>query len=150
MRHELINPSAEFIATRQEFPSREAFAPLAEKYRKQQMQRFFAALAYVFLGSPLLFHFLPDKLASVVGFAGAVLLLARLHPKMPDFPVCGQAVDALWGSHCPDCGGELRRAQPNQPPNCDNCGKKLRVGKSRNFKYRACTHCGAQLDAQGL
>jgi hypothetical protein len=33
---------------------------------------------------------------------------------------------------------------------CNTCGKNLRTGKSRNFKYKACTSCGVFLYKKGL
>jgi hypothetical protein len=52
---------------------------------------------------------------------------------------------------CPECGShgvEWRKYYGERY--CPGCKKSLVTGRNRNFKYRACTHCGVMLNTKGL
>jgi len=67
-------------------------------------------------------------------------------------PACNNLFLDGIGECCLECGSVSL-----EPPGsflgarrCDGCGKNLMSGKNRNFRYKACTHCGVLLDEKGL
>ena len=72
-------------------------------------------------------------------------------PRTPDCPACHTKLDAGFGAFCPECSSRsLQCDRWFRSPRCDACGKSMRGGKGRNYKIRACTHCGVMLDERGL
>jgi len=52
---------------------------------------------------------------------------------------------------CPECGSSSIGFHDWRGwRHCDSCGKDLRTGSNRNFKYKACTTCGVFLYQKGL
>jgi RNA polymerase subunit RPABC4/transcription elongation factor Spt4 len=66
-------------------------------------------------------------------------------------PACHNRFLDEINEYCPQCGSasvEMRRWRGAW--HCNFCNKDLVPGKRRNFKYKACTHCGVLLDEKGL
>jgi predicted RNA-binding Zn-ribbon protein involved in translation (DUF1610 family) len=133
---------------------REKFKPLAARYRR------YWRVAYVALGIGLVCGFLLRLVISAtmeewlfgVFFAGLVIFacIASLAPVLK-CPACHNRLDVEFGEFCPECGERaLQRGTRYHQAQCLVCGRTLSRGKSRHYKIRACTHCGVQLDEEGL
>jgi hypothetical protein len=133
---------------------REIFAPTPQKYRSG------SRLAFVILGvsfAIIVTGFLLPK--SYIGWiVGAFficwlfLVIVAITQSELECPAChGNLVSRDLGSFCPECGAAgLKPGGWFKSPRCDFCGKNLRRGKSRQYRIRACTHCGLVLDDRGL
>jgi hypothetical protein len=132
---------------------REAFEPLAKRYRQERL------LAYVFLacavGCIVLSIVLPDHpllwpiSAATVCFLGA-LFFAGLRPWLA-CPACQNALDQEIGDYCPECGAKaVTAAESGGFAQCGSCHRRLNSGRFRRYSIRACTHCGVALDHRGL
>jgi DNA-directed RNA polymerase subunit RPC12/RpoP len=93
------------------------------------------------------------------GWAGGVFLLCWLivmvwmfFPVRLVCPACSNDVErGELGPYCPTCGSRSLSAGGRwKAPRCAACGKRLRRGRYRYYKVRACTHCGLLLDERGL
>jgi hypothetical protein len=121
------------------------FAPAAQKYRSGSRM----AIAILGIGFALVFTgFLLPKaytgwIVAAFFVCWLVLVVIAITRSELECPAChGNLVSSQLGSYCP--GGWFRS------PHCDSCGKSLRRGKSRQYRIRACTHCGLVLDERGL
>jgi RNA polymerase subunit RPABC4/transcription elongation factor Spt4 len=66
-------------------------------------------------------------------------------------PACRNYFIEEIQDHCPECGSTSLGYQDwRGSRECRTCGKNLRPGKNRNFKYKACTTCGVFLYRKGL
>jgi RNA polymerase subunit RPABC4/transcription elongation factor Spt4 len=66
-------------------------------------------------------------------------------------PACQNLFLSELGNFCPECGSAgLEEGDWLGARHCNGCGKNIRGGKNRNFKYKACSHCGLLLDEKGL
>jgi len=143
---------------------REAFAPLARRYRR----RFWwgvGALASFLVATGLLAQ---TNLGRSLGLAGAVgalglwLLAAgfslwRLRLVCPG---CHRGLVPTRGKFCPVCGSEayafgVHRSgkQEGRVPYCPDCGASMDEGMGddpRAYRIHGCTHCGAWLDRRGV
>lgn len=81
-----------------------------------------------------------------------VLVVIAITRSELECPAChGNLVSRQLGSYCPECGvGGLKPGGWFTSPHCNACDKTLRRGKSRQYRIRACTHCGLVLDERGL
>jgi hypothetical protein len=133
---------------------REQFKPLAANYRRRlRIMRWSiagwialcVALAFLLLASVTVF-------CAFGGFAGFLLLGVILWPALPPCPACRHRLDDIVATYCPECGSvEVMPGGFLQPPKCNACGKYLGTGRGgRQYKIRACTHCGVMLDEKGL
>jgi RNA polymerase subunit RPABC4/transcription elongation factor Spt4 len=141
---------------------RETFAADLKQYRVSEgkcawvvLILFLAGFAVVFC-STVLFQ-PPAKWLLVAGIvligAGLVLIAvtASLLQNNLRCPGCHHRFIDKMDKCCPDCGSPSL-----EPPNwygarfCNECQRKLVAGKNRNFRYKACTHCGVFLDDKGL
>ena len=86
------------------------------------------------------------------GFAGFLLLGVVLWPTLPPCLACHHRLDDIIATYCPECGsGDVKPGGFFRPPKCNACGKHLGTGRGgRQYKIRACTHCGVKLDEKGL
>ncbi len=133
---------------------REAFRPLAERYR--WYERTACIVAVVGFGCGVLIAAFGQVLNGwiVVGWLTCwlvplIFLIART--SLPCCPACHNKLDGNSGAYCPECGA--RALQPGglfHAPWCSACGRALQWGKTRGYKIRACTYCGVMLDAPGL
>lgn len=83
----------------------------------------------------------------LVAMAVAVIVLQ----KELKCPACHNVFVDEIGDCCPECGSaSLEREGLLDIPHCNSCGRDLRSGKARNFRYKACTHCGVFLYDKGL
>lgn len=150
-----------FVQQQKQF--RETFAADLRRYRLTQKKFSFPILLVMLLGfaaiigafsvspSPLKWLLATGFFLIAAGIAAIAVAASSLEKKLL-CPACHrQFIDDLAG-HCPECG-----AAPLEPPDsilgareCSACGKRLVVGKNRNFRYKACTHCGTVLDDKGL
>jgi hypothetical protein len=85
------------------------------------------------------------------GLVSIALAMSAIQKKLI-CPACQNLFLDEIGECCPECGSASL-----EPPGlvlggrrCRACGKNLLSGKNRNFRYRACTHCGVFLDEKGL
>ena len=82
----------------------------------------------------------------MIGFVVAAFSLPKLK-----CPACQKSPFTEFGNYCPECGSvSLKPKGWLNTPHCNSCGKDLRSGKGRNFRYKTCTHCGVFLDDKGL
>jgi hypothetical protein len=93
-------------------------------------------------------------IAGIALIAGGLVLMAVaavVLQKQLKCPACHNVFIAEIGECCPECGSApLERGGLLDTPHCNSCGKDLRGGKTRNFRYKACTHCGVFLYDKGL
>ncbi len=133
---------------------REQFRPLAEEYRQRLRRVGWILAGWIgFCGFLALDLPAGEKGFSVFcGFAGFLLIGGIFWPALPPCPACRQRLDDYVGAFCPECGNAT--VKPGgflQPPKCSSCGKSLGSGRGgRQYKIRACTHCGVKLDEKGL
>jgi hypothetical protein len=129
---------------------RDAFRPVAERYRRHSRRcRAIGIIAFIFWIAAIAFF---PKVCPVL-FAALLALAVYGWYTQPlvECPACRQQVASKpLARYCPECGGELEHRGWWRGPRCQSCGKTLYWGKSRNFKFRGCTHCGVLLDEQGL
>lgn len=145
---------------------RKYFAPAAKHYR----QRSWKLLPWGILIALFTLSFVAsdnlgvrDGAAKMLLFAGSVVcsfififLKSRLDsphsPQSPSCPACDGKITFGIGAFCPECGS--KSVHPGHRPNwhhCNACSRHLHVYKgSRQYKVRACTHCGVMLDDKGL
>jgi len=116
---------------------------------------FIVGFAAVFC-SFLLFH-PPATWLFVAGFVliaiGLILIAvtATVFQKKLICPACRHSFMDEIDECCPACGSpSLEPKNWRGARHCNFCGKDLVSGKNRNFKYKACTHCGVLLDEKGL
>jgi hypothetical protein len=133
---------------------REVFAPTAQKYRSRSRLVF---VIFIICFAIILTGFLLPR--SSFGWVGGaffvcwlVIMFVAITQSALDCPACrGNLVSRELGSFCPECGAAgLKAGGWFKSPRCDSCGKSLRRGKSRQYRIRACTHCGLMLDDRGL
>jgi RNA polymerase subunit RPABC4/transcription elongation factor Spt4 len=93
----------------------------------------------------------------VAGFGlvalGLALMAVTTTTSEPDLvcPACHNYFIDEIRDCCPECGSTSLGMQDwRGGRRCNTCGKNLRTGKSRNFKYKACTSCGVFLYKKGL
>lgn len=130
---------------------REQFKPLAEHYHQRSRLAGFGVAGFflcVLLGmalpKPLFIYF---WMAGVASWFFIVIAM----PRTPSCPACSHRLDGGFGAFCPECGGRALQAGGwLRAPRCDACGKSMRRGRTRQYKIRACTHCGLRLDERGL
>jgi hypothetical protein len=108
----------------------------------------------VFIACVTLAMIFPDYLSwfGVCWFISwsTVVLLVILSP-VPNCPACHNALDQGLGDYCPECGARHASAwRLVHAPSCLSCGKIISRRRGRQYKIRACTHCGVPLDDKGL
>jgi Zn ribbon nucleic-acid-binding protein len=66
-------------------------------------------------------------------------------------------LDSGFGDYCPVCSGNELRIHNSRRALCPSCNRKLEYRAistmnivSKNFKIRACTHCGVPLSRSGI
>jgi len=85
--------------------------------------------------------------AGFIAFVAAAVLLQ----KKLMCHACHQLFLDDLDAYCPECGSAaLEPADWSDARHCNACGKNLRGGRNRNYRYKACTHCGVLLDEKGL
>jgi hypothetical protein len=86
----------------------------------------------------------------VAGFIALVVAASSLQKNLT-CPACHNVFLDNIDKCCPECGSvSLDPADWLGARHCRACGKNIRSGKNRNFRYKACTHCGVLLDVKGL
>jgi RNA polymerase subunit RPABC4/transcription elongation factor Spt4 len=115
---------------------------------------FVAGFAAIFC-SFLLFH-PPVTWLFITGFGLVGLGLILIAVTATKFqrrlicPACRHSFIDELAEFCPECGSDSLDSNWRGKRHCNFCGKDLVSGKNRNFKYKACTHCGVLLDEKGL
>ena len=131
---------------------RDRFSPIALRYRRRIRIEYCAvggfiaglALAIILPTSVSGLFIVLIVLCWLVMF-GAILTAPRLV-----CPGCSNEMEG-FGRYCPECGKpELQTGGWLSCPRCAVCCKRLRRNKVRNYRIRACTHCGLILDEKGL
>lgn len=136
---------------------RESFKPLAERYRRYQGVAYLALVLGLCIGlfvlmPVLLLHSTTNPwvvfpLLLCVAIYGILVVLVPV----PRCPACHNRLDRGFGAFCPECGARaLERATWFREAQCSSCARPLTRGKTRHYKIRACTHCGVQLDEEGV
>jgi hypothetical protein len=141
---------------------REKFAVDLKQYRASERRMALPVLLLFLSGfvgifaSFLLFH-PPALWLFILGFVlvaiGLVLVAvtATVFQKKLICPACRHSFMDEIEECCPECGSPSVETQTwRRTKHCNFCGKDLVSGKNRNFKYKACTHCGVLLDEKGL
>lgn len=78
-------------------------------------------------------------------------ITATVFQRKLECPACHNLLVDGIDEYCPECGeGPLEQGNWRGARRCPSCGKKLVNGRNRNFKYRACTHCGVFLAERGV
>jgi RNA polymerase subunit RPABC4/transcription elongation factor Spt4 len=133
---------------------REAFATVTESYARSLRRMlicfilaigFFFAMYYSAGGLKEAF-----ALAFGVSFIGALWSIKGLQRACP---ACGNVLDeGPFGQYCPECGSpKLEQPDLFRAPRCADCGRTMRRRRrGRDYKIRACTHCGVMLDEVGF
>jgi hypothetical protein len=141
---------------------RETFAADLKEYHAKEhryampiLMVFLAGFAAIFCSFLLFQH--PVKWLFITGIgliaAGLVLIavVGSLLQKNLTCPACHSFFIDELAECCPECGSPgLESKNWRGARLCKSCGKKLTAGKRRNFKYKACTHCGLLLCEKGL
>jgi hypothetical protein len=132
---------------------RDDFSSIAKAYRR--LKRIVVYAGCGFAGFVLLGWVLPKSLLSwCIGFAIIPWLVAMFAmTSRPRLSCPGCSNDMEWGfsRYCPECGGEHVQVRTSSRAGfCSDCAKFMRRGRGRNYKIRACTHCGLMLDQKGL
>lgn len=168
--HKQANASATLFeahvySPEQELTLREAFRPVANRYRLHNLVAEYVWLVWL-LVTVVTFVVLPGmvstkgkiKLAGTTALACVVISVGAKH-FAPKLKCPGCLNDLMKGSiiYCPSCGGN--RVEPISwwfgLPQCADCSKKIGIlgmgmRKIRLYKIRACRHCGLQLDERGI
>jgi hypothetical protein len=129
---------------------REIFAPTAKECRSA------SKYAQVFLGIGMVVclscftlpkGFMPWA-AGIVVICWLIVLSLKLSLVSVDCPACRCALNSPdFGDYCPECGaGKLVPAELFRAARCNACHKRFVSRSRRNYKIRACTHCGLILD----
>jgi len=112
----------------------------------------FAAIFCSFLLSQTLIRWLLG--AGICLIAAGVIIIAIAASSLQKKLLCPACHDLFIdeiGECCPECGSaSLESGDWIGTQHCNACGKNLRIGRNRNFRYKACTHCGVFLDEMGL
>lgn len=141
---------------------REGFSAEIEEHQAQAhrfalpiLALFIASFAAVLCAS-LLFH-PPLTWLLITGFALVAIelllitIMAIAFRHEPICPACHNYFIEEIQDYCPECGSSsLGSHDWRGARRCNACGKNLRAGKNRNFKYKACTTCGIFLYQKGL
>ena len=132
---------------------REIFAPIAQKYRSR------SRLALVVLGLVAVIILIAILMKTFNAWIGGAFFICWLimgvvviTQSSLKCPACrGNLVSEEFGSFCPECGAaSLKLGGWFKSAHCDSCGKSLGRGRTRQYRVRACTHCGLILDERGL
>ena len=140
----------------------EAFAEDLKQYRASE-RRFALPILLTFVAgfAAIFYSFLvfqpPVTWLFITGFAlvaiGLILMAvtATVFQRKLICPACRHSFIDDIEDCCPECGSpSLDMRDWRGARHCNFCGKDLVSGKNRNFKHRACTHCGVLLDEKGL
>lgn len=130
---------------------REQFRPVVDRYRRRWRVAGFGLAAFFLC--IISAQALPNHLFLYFWAAGICLwfFVVFAVPRTPDCPACHTRLGADFGAFCPECGSRsLQAGSWFRSPQCSSCGKSMRRRKGRNYKIRACTHCGVMLDERGL
>lgn len=131
-----------------------SFQHLALRFRLRTFLLIAGMILWLFVGgSALSLLPIPKMFILILWLAGGAVIIAKLHPLLPDCPHCQKNLGDLFGNYCPECLGTLLLGDSRTKASCSSCGKTLRNadGKpGRNFRIRGCSHCGVLLDKTGL
>lgn len=107
--------------------------------------------SYLLSSQPPIQWLLGVGIVLIAGVLVSVVVVASSLEKQLKCPACHSLFIADMEKYCPECGSaSLGRGGALGAMHCNSCGKKLISGKNRNFRYKACTHCGVFLDHKGL
>lgn len=141
---------------------RKAFAAEVKEYRAKERRFVLPILVLILTGFVAVFcSFLlfqpPLTWLLVTGFAlvasGLILMAITAAPfeRRLVCPACHNYFLEEIQECCPECGSlALDFESGRGARHCNTCGKDLRNGKHRNFRYKACTNCGVFLYKKGL
>ncbi|MGD0509471.1 MAG: hypothetical protein ABSA27_16855 [Terriglobales bacterium] len=107
--------------------------------------------SYLLSSQPPIKWLLGAGIVLIAGVFISIAVAASSLEKQLKCPACHSLFIDEIGECCPECG-----SAPLVPGgglgglHCSSCGKKLISGKNRNFRYKACTHCGVLLEQKGL
>lgn len=143
---------------------REAFAPLAKRYRRRLWWGVAALLTFLVVTGLLA----QTSLGQRTGLAGAGVALGlwliaagvslwRLRLVCPG---CRNGLVPTQGNYCPVCGSDAYAKgshrlgkEEGRLPYCPDCGTPMDEGMGddpRAYRIHGCTHCGAWLDERGV
>ena len=132
----------------------------AAQNRRKQLTGL-AVFAVVFLIGLILVFLTPSDYKNpatwlfIAFFAISFFVLGKILPGLK-CSGCHQLLEGSFGTYCPVCSGsQLRVDENNSRAFCPSCNRKLQYRASssigtKNFKIRACTHCGAPLSRSGF
>jgi RNA polymerase subunit RPABC4/transcription elongation factor Spt4 len=107
--------------------------------------------SYLLSSQPPIQWLLGVGIVLIAGVLVSVAVAASSLEKQLKCPVCHSLFIDDIEKYCPECGSaSLGRGGAFGAIHCNSCGKKLISGKNRNFRYKACTHCGVFLEQKGL
>ncbi len=83
---------------------------------------------------------------------GLIAIAASSLQRQLKCPACHNLFITEIEEYCPECGSASLESKDWIIGGrcCNACGKNFYSGKNRNFRYKACTHCGIFLDEKGL
>jgi RNA polymerase subunit RPABC4/transcription elongation factor Spt4 len=109
------------------------------------------ACSYLLSSQPPIKWLLGVGIVLIVGVFISIAVAASSLEKQLKCPACHNLLIDDIGEYCPECGSaSLAPGGEFGALRCNSCGKQLITGKNRNFRYKACTHCGVFLDEKGL
>jgi hypothetical protein len=131
---------------------RDAFSSVASDYRRRRRIGYIVAVGFVMciLLSIVFSKMLPWLAIPALTF-WIIGLVTVMRGESLVCPGCSNSIEYSFGRYCPECGSS--QLQPGgwfRSRHCAACGKSIRRYKRRNYKIRACTHCGLVLDNTGL
>lgn len=130
---------------------RDEFTPIAR--RNRNLKRWVKRL----VGPLICFLILtwPDeyRIVGIIGAAVCVLLMLLCFFNIPRLicPSCKKPVDEVADTHCPTCGEQPLEKRSTMMSYCRLCARRFFKHRLfRGYQVRYCTHCGANLDEDGV
>jgi hypothetical protein len=132
----------------------EFFAPSLAKYRSRTRLShaiFVVGITFMFIVFLLPKTYVGWGLGAVLVCWLGLVIIAIMQSKL-ECPGCGGNIMSRdLENFCSECGAaNLKPRGWFTSPHCESCGKTLRRRKTRQYRVRACTHCGLMLDEKGL
>src|SRR2546423_537700 len=131
---------------------RREFQPIAQMYRCHSRVFMVCVLSAILAGllsRPLHYDRSPWLYAFFM-FCILTGIVTMLFAPSLRCPTCRANAGGELERYCPECGGSPLVESWLFDRRCTSCRKRLVRGKSRRYRVRFCTNCGAYLDEAGV